>query len=166
MVKKQSIKNKDKRKRKTQKGGTRGNNMNTSGSILKHLGSTKRNPQRGYIINENRIILDTLKSTNNNLYIELVAKIRAALVKYNTRLTPEILNQIIKQTIDDYQRDPDKYHRRWRPHAIPFTIEQDNTINNVDIGEVNSEFLSEQELLALFNPVPVEEPSRNTSRMR
>ena len=132
--------------------------MNTSGSIQKHLGSTKRNPQRGYIINENRIILDTLKSTNNNLYIELVAKIRAALVKYNTRLTPEILNQIIKQTIDDYQRDPEKYHRRWQLHTIPFTIEQDNTINNVDIGEVNSEFLSEQELLALFIEGPVEEP--------
>jgi hypothetical protein len=162
MVKKQSIKNKDKRKRKTQKGGTRGN---TSGSLQKYLGSTKRNPQRGYIINENRIILDTLKSTNNNLYIELVAKIRAASVKDNIHPTPEILNKLIKQTINDYQRDPDKYHRRWQ-HTIPFTIEQDNTINNVDIGQVNSAPLTDSELLALFNPVPVEEPSRDTRRMR
>lgn len=166
MVKKQSIKNKDKRKRKTQKGGTRINYMKRSRPIQTHLGSTKRYPQRAFIMNENKILLDRLKSTNNNLYIELVAKIQAASVKDNIYPTPEILNQIIKQTINDYQRDPDKYHRRWQLHTIPLTIEQDNTINNVDIGEVNSEFLSDSEVLALLFQGPVEEPSRDTSRMR
>lgn len=166
MVKKQSIKNKDKRKRKTQKGGTRRNYMNTSRQIQTHLGSTKRYPQRAFIMNENKILLDSLKSSNNNLYIELVAKIQAALVKDNIHPTPEILNKLIKQTINDYQRDPDKYHRRWQLHTIPFTNEQDNTINNVDIGEVSSAPLSYSEVLALFNQGPVEEPSRDTSRMR
>jgi hypothetical protein len=162
MVKKQSIKNKDKRKRKTQKGGTRGYYP----SIQPLLSITKRNLHRGFIMNENRKILNTLKSTNNNLYIELVAKIKAASVKDNIHPTPEILNKLIKQTINDYQRDPDKYHRRWRLHTIPLTIAQDNTINNVDIGEGNSEFLSDSQVLALLFQGPVEEPSQDTSRMR
>lgn len=168
MVKKQSIKNKHKKKRRTQKGGVgeRGRRRSMCRApINPYLNISKRNLNRGNIMNENRIILNTLKTSNFYLYSELVAKIQAASVQSKKHPTPEFINLLIKQTITDYEMNPSIYHTRWQPLTTSI-IEPLNTTSNVPIEEYNSDPLSESDVLALFGAPPVQEHSPQINRIR
>jgi hypothetical protein len=161
MVKKQSIKNKDKRKRKTQKGGGRGLPSGNH-QHMKHLNNT-----RGRVAWSNVRNLVNYKTKLNNirqnyplLLVDITARINKGFfdaTKNGGNLTPESKLRIIESVIDEYNmRGPERFAP---PRSTSSSSSHVTPIHSTSEREVSSAPLSDSEVLALFNQGPVEEPS-------
>ena len=168
MVKKQSIKNKDKRKRKTQKGGVRGLPSGNH-QHMKYLNNTRGRHARSNARNlvNYKTKLNYIRQNYPLLLVDITAKINKGFfdaTKNGGRLTTESKLLIIKSVILKYNMYGPEYFAPLTP--APASSNHDTPTYSTNEREVSSELLSDSEVLALFNQGPVEEPSRDTRRMR
>ena len=84
--------------------------------------------------------------------------------KKKVPFTTESKLLIIDAIISDYNKNPEKY--LVQPTSAPSSSIHDTLTYSTSEREVSSAPLSYSEVLDLFNQGPVEEPSRDTSRMR